>query len=92
MGTGRSYTVTGGRCSPVQEWYPHSDTECVFCYQLGEKNVGGPVSQREKNLKNVDVPSVSTVYMLPKAVLTTVTDVNSMNSAMTAGCETSLNM
>ena len=58
VGTGRSYTVTGGRCSPVQEWYPNSDTECVFCNQLGQNML--VVSERKKKLKKVDVASAST--------------------------------
>ena len=68
----------------MQEWYPNSDTERVFCYQLGKKML--VVSERKKNSKKAYVASVS-------AVLLKVIDVKlSMNSPMTAGCETSTDL
>ena len=50
VGAGRSYTVTGGGCSPVQKWHHHSNMECIFCYQLEQKNVGGRPKRKRKKV------------------------------------------
>ena len=59
--------VMGGGCSSVQEWCPNSDMKCIFCYELGQNNVGG---RQKKKLGKVNIASMST--LLPRAVLTTV--------------------